>query len=524
MRKWRVVGLNYKASIIVPVYNAEKTLVRCVESLLYGQERDIEVILIDDCSCDSSWVICQKLQEQYSNVVAIKNNCNRGVSWTRNQGLKYVTGKYVLFVDSDDWCSEWFVTKLLTAAEQNPKRLVMCGFHFLDDINNSRTDYLWQNSQMSDSFVDPEQYFELVSKVIIQFVWNKIFSIDIIRKQNLCFDEKQTMGEDFQFVLDYMSSMQPEGCIILNQPLYYYVRMNSSSLMSKFGLIEREQEFKRYYQCWGLTGDRNKTKSQYEKILAEAKMTQIYQAMHSQMNRIKKIEFIESVMKDGKAIEYYRQQNIILQKERLVRRIQEVKNIWRRIDGKFRRGKRDRLAQKMKKQLEVEKFTVISQNCIGGVFYHDMEMQFLSPTINLFFGAEDFVRFVLDLKKYLDMELEMSWEETYPIGRLGDIKINFMHYNTCTEAKEKWEKRKHRIQWKKVIVVSTDREKFDDEVYQKWKQIQYPKVLFTTQERFAEDSNAVFFTKYEKEDFVPDLIPDRDFYKKGILIKLVNSL
>ena len=178
--------------------------------------------------------------------------------------------------------------------------------------------------------------------------------------------------------------------------------------------------------------------------------------------------------------------------------------------------------EEAKKEYIAENVTFISQNCIGGVFYSDMGMKFLSPTINLYFKEPDFVRFVQKLEYYMGLELEMSWEEEYPVGRLDDITVYFMHYNTCREAKESWEKRKQRINWNKIVILATDMVGFDDSTWKEWKKIQYPKILFSATDRNS--SEVVCFSKYKELGHVPDLIPDREFYKDGMLIKVVKSL
>ena len=94
-----------KISVIIPVYKAAGTLRRCVESIIFGEEQDLEVILIEDCSPDSSWDVCRQLAQEYSHVRCLQNDQNRGVSYTRNRGMDAATGQYILFVDSDDWVS-----------------------------------------------------------------------------------------------------------------------------------------------------------------------------------------------------------------------------------------------------------------------------------------------------------------------------------------------------------------------------------------------------------------------------------
>ena len=142
----------------------------------------------------------------------------------------------------------------------------------------------------------------------------------------------------------------------------------------------------------------------------------------------------------------------------------------------------------LRKKVHAEDVTILSQNCIGGVFYHDMGMQFLSPTINTFIPEPGYLRMVLNLREYMAMEPEIHWGEEYPIGMLGDVQIHFMHYKTCQEARESWLRRVKRINYDKILVLCTDRDGFDDEAYALWKQIPYPKVLFTAHPEYTEDA------------------------------------
>lgn len=151
-----------------------------------------------------------------------------------------------------------------------------------------------------------------------------------------------------------------------------------------------------------------------------------------------------------------------------------------------------------------------------------MHMRFLSPTINLFFKEPDFVRFVQNLEHYINTELKLVWGEEYPIGYLDDILVYFMHYQNCSEAKESWEKRKQRINWNKIIVIATDMEGFNEYTWKLWEKISYPKILFSVTKQ--EDRGVVTFPEYKKTGHVEDLIPDRKFYKDGILIKIINNV
>lgn len=509
-------------SIIIPVYNAENTLRKCVESIVYGEERNVEVILIEDCSRDKSWEICEKLEEEFTQVKCYKNSVNRGVSYSRNNGLRKANGNYIAFVDSDDWVSGKYIKKLNEMITRYPDYFVLCGYHYYDIVEDLKKDYLW-NTNQKEVIIDNKNFFELLKCILLQQLWNKVFRRDIIEKNNIHFDESQSMGEDFQFVLDYMQAAQIKECMLINQPLYYYIRANNSSLMSKFGLIENGNEFKRLVKLRNICGSEDPIiTEQYQKAVQDTKCNYIYQICRNMsVSNAEKITLIEKIAKDGNAKKYFKEQRKLIIKERTVQKLKGLKVFQKRIEGRLRRERRDYIAKKACKQLKAREFSIISQNCIGGVFYHDAGMQFLSPTVNLFFKEPDFVKFVLNLEYYLNLNLEMCWEEEYPVGKLEDISIYFMHYHTCREAGEAWNRRKKRINWNRILVLATDMEGFDEDSWKLWCQIKYPKILFTVVERDAQ--GVVVYPQYKKNGFVRDLIPDREFYRGGVLIKIVNA-
>ena len=138
-------------------------------------------------------------------------------------------------------------------------------------------------------------------------------------------------------------------------------------------------------------------------------------------------------------------------------------------------------------------FSLISRDCIGGVLYHQFGQKFLSPTINLFFTLDDFNYFCRYLKTYIDSELKEFLDKSvdYPVGiitpktccrKLPSIKVGFMHYASFKEAKDKWEERKKRINYKKIFVInsccySTETETLTDKTISEWNKIKYPKVI-----------------------------------------------
>ena len=114
-----------RVSIIIPVYNAEEHLTKCVESVLAQTEKNIEIILIDDGSRDSSLDICQAYEKQDERVRVIHQE-NFGVSVARNRGIEIAVGEYIGFVDSDDWIQRDMYERLLKEAEETGAEVVMC--------------------------------------------------------------------------------------------------------------------------------------------------------------------------------------------------------------------------------------------------------------------------------------------------------------------------------------------------------------------------------------------------------------
>ena len=147
---------------------------------------------------------------------------------------------------------------------------------------------------------------------------------------------------------------------------------------------------------------------------------------------------------------------------------------------------------------EAQDISFISQNCIGGVIYHDMGQKFLTPTINLYFMANDFIKFVENLEYYMNLEIVMKEDTEVVTGVLGDIEIYFLHYHTNEEAYLKWNERKTRINYDRIFVIQTDRDGFDDKSFEKFEKIKYPKALVTRNEKWKDEDFVIYIPRYKK--------------------------
>ena len=225
-----------KVSIIIPVYYAENTIKRCVESLALGTYSNIEIILIEDCSPDNSWEICLQLQNKYSCVKAYRNLKNSGPSATRNYGLQIITGNYLMFVDSDDWVEPNFVSSFMNVYQKYQPDLIVSGYMNHDEIQNATTTFIgWKNEKIITVKSLKKELLSLYHGRLLQQVWNKLFLTKIVRKNHLLFDTEMQMGEDFRFLLSYLEHTSGDKLVQINEPLYHYIRCSGKSLMSQFG-------------------------------------------------------------------------------------------------------------------------------------------------------------------------------------------------------------------------------------------------------------------------------------------------
>lgn len=222
-------------SIIVPVYNAEKVLSRCVESILKQSYTDFELILIDDGSTDNSNKICDEYAEKDKRI-KVHHIENGGVSKARNLGIKSSLGEYIMFCDSDDvvlsnWCKTLFDT-----ITEHKSAWVSCGVNVKDQNGNiSRIIKLNDNDSENEkvSVLSVSDYGRIYKTGTSGYIWNKIYDASVIRSNNILFDETTDYAEDTLFNNEYIKHCD-EICFV-NIPLYdYYAVMGENNLSNKY--------------------------------------------------------------------------------------------------------------------------------------------------------------------------------------------------------------------------------------------------------------------------------------------------
>lgn len=216
-------------SIVVAVYNAEKYLEKCLDSLINQTYENTEIILVNDFSKDNSLDICKKYEQKYENIILLNNLENLGVSATRNNGIQKSTGEYICFVDSDDYVENVYLEKLFYYYKKYDT-VPICGFIYHDEFNHEPPKtYSWSEGE---ELVSLGKAFKLNSELYLTALWNKLFDNRIIKKYNILFDESISIGEDLRFSIDYFNKSNKEFVYAFSDPLYHYTKLTDDSLMS----------------------------------------------------------------------------------------------------------------------------------------------------------------------------------------------------------------------------------------------------------------------------------------------------
>lgn len=212
-------------SVIVPIYDAADYLQRCVQSLL-GQTLDnMEFIFVDDCSTDNSYALLAELTTQYQTdlnlVKIVRHEKNMGSAAARNTGLSYARGKYIGWVDADDWINPEMFEKMYNTAELEHADLVWCNFMmtFAD----------WGYEDKQQIVQDAKAYLRaLITGEMQGMLWNKLIKREIFSKNQIRFLAGSNLGEDRNVLIKVL--FYCNRIVHLQEPLYHYMQLNVSSI------------------------------------------------------------------------------------------------------------------------------------------------------------------------------------------------------------------------------------------------------------------------------------------------------
>ena len=220
-----------KVSIIVPVYNVEKYIEKCLKSLISQSYKNIEIILIDDGSKDNSGKICDTYKGKDSRIKVIHKE-NAGVSEARNSGIQKATGKYLCFVDADDFVMNDYVNYMYQLIVKNSSDIAVCAKMF-SNFNEE------QSSDEMTAVLDGENAIIRILNYRMPIgVYSRIFKKDLIKNNKIKFLKDIYMGEGFNF--NVACFQKAKKVIISNYKVYYYRRDNATSATTNFSIKKCE--------------------------------------------------------------------------------------------------------------------------------------------------------------------------------------------------------------------------------------------------------------------------------------------
>ena len=455
-----------KISVIMPVYNSEKYLREAMDSILNQTFTDFEFIILDDGSTDSSPAIVAGYDDP--RIRFYQNEKNMGVAATLNRGLELATGEYIARMDGDDVSLPRRFELQVAYMDTHPN-VAVCGTAieligaqrgvrtFAQTPEQMRVDMLFacclaHPSVMMRGSVFGKgglRYDKAFSKMEDYALWvetareHDLSSVPGVLLQYRIHPGQVTQkpSEEREKQLRALRTKQMEriGLPVCGEKFEAFLCMGDSAL------DEEKRALLIGYLCD--IRDENRRRKHYDPKVLESS---INAAINRELNRFPLAKALELAKQCGWSGTGYGVKRVL-------------------------RGKRAALsnalaAKRRRANLKHKDFTILSNNCWGGFVQQKYGLPYNSPTVGLYIPGDDFVRFCADWRGYMAKELNfIPWEKArlypqikdsapYPVAMLGDVEIYFMHYRSQEEAREKWERRKARINPDRIIFKLSQRE------------------------------------------------------------------
>lgn len=228
---------NTLVSVIIPTYNSEKYIRECLDAIVSQTYKNLEIIIVDNLSSDSTIDICNEYASN-DNRIKVIINPDKGVSISRNCGIQNANGDFVVFCDSDDYPDKDMIESCVDAYdswEDNKTPFIVCGMYFDNVINknvDSTISVLGEEFGYSegDKYLLPRRMVAALSWIkLFNFVTNKFYDLNLIKQNSVRFNESINIGEDLEFNLDYLDACNGDIGMI-NRPLYHYIKRATNSL------------------------------------------------------------------------------------------------------------------------------------------------------------------------------------------------------------------------------------------------------------------------------------------------------
>ena len=234
---------NDLISIVVPVYNVEKYIKKCVNSIMKQTYHNLEILLINDGSTDNSGEICQDLQKK-DNRIKVFNKENEGLGYTRNYGIEKAKGKYISFIDSDDFIKDNYIELLYNSMKNNNVDIVYCGHnkyydenHVYEELNYYKNEYIKKEDIFRKIIIEMIGSMPNIreDKRVSMSACEAMYSLELIKNKKIKFEsERKYISEDLIFQIEILNEVK--SVYFLDSNLYFYRVNNNQSLTHKFDI------------------------------------------------------------------------------------------------------------------------------------------------------------------------------------------------------------------------------------------------------------------------------------------------
>lgn len=218
-------------SIVVPVYNTEAFLERCVESALNQTYKNVEIILVEDGSTDGSLNKCKELVKKHPNISLVKHEKNMGQEATRNDGIDASRGKWLLFLDSDDTIETNAIEELIAITKDCNVNMIMFDFTYIEHDRKT----VARASMEPGLYTKSDFVKNLLTKLPLHFVsciGSKFYNVNFLQKNKLKFNSKYKFNEDGGFALEVIENI--DAIYYLNKSFYNYILRDSGSIQTSY--------------------------------------------------------------------------------------------------------------------------------------------------------------------------------------------------------------------------------------------------------------------------------------------------
>lgn len=222
--------MNKIVSVVIPIYNVEKYIKQCLESIINQTYQNLEIICVDDCGIDNSMNLVKLFAEKDKRIKIIYNEKNLGLGATRNNGINNATGEYIYFIDSDDFIDLNYIEQLVLEIEKNQVSVV---------CNNKILKY-YDNNLNKNKFIKKEKDFILNTKLnwddgflknMSISAWCKLYNLKFLKENKIYFAENKLIFEDFYFI--FLLNTKIKTVSFIYNSTYYYRQRNDSLIAQK---------------------------------------------------------------------------------------------------------------------------------------------------------------------------------------------------------------------------------------------------------------------------------------------------